>query len=247
MFSSQLQLEVLAHPLLLSACNNKTAIEVLHKNLECAEKVGAKKVLLRFTQSPFKQLNLSAENEISILDEIWPFLEPFQFEILVESFKSRVIQYALFKGARGFYDLNALNDASLISLALNQKCTVILPLECPFNLLEYTHSKSKQGFEIWISDTVSKIKSLYKMGIQKLLLDPFGLGIKKPKNHFKNTLNICRHIRSFQEQGLAIFAPIHQDFSDVQKSSFLTLALENKADCIQTPNLINLRDVLREY
>lgn len=246
-YTACLQLEILAQPLLRDSEKHQASLAQLHKNLACAYQMGAKRILLRLSQNPFQQFTLSSQHERAIIDEIWPFLEPYQCKILVESWHSEVIQYAIFKGAAGFYDLRGLNDADLLDLAIRQDCTVIFPFESPFSLFPMLDHQPLDQFEIGLAALSAKVKSLYKMGMQKLLLDPFGLGFRNTKKHFKSILNLCRHIKLFQDQGLAIFAPIQAYLSEAQKTSFLTLALENKADCIQASDLIHYQDILKEY
>ena len=245
--SDFLQLEVLTQALLLASTKNKDSLEKLHCNLAWAKNMGVKRILLRLTTSPFQQLGLSESREINILEEVWPYLEPFNFDILVESWKYKVIKYALFKGARGFYDLNGLNNYGMLELAIQQECVVILPFNCPFKMVCLVDYQPKKQLDILLKHTVHKAHSLYKMGLKQLFLDPFGLGLRKSKHNFKRILQLCRNIDVFQDQGLSIFAPIHQSLSDAQKHSFLTLALENKADCIQAPNLVEFNDILKEY
>lgn len=230
---------------------------LLHKKWACQKKnitaieqgisIGLKRILIRFAKHSEEQVGFSETDEISMLTHVLPYLLPYGLDILIESWKTQVIEYALKQGVKGFYDISGLQDSGLIKLACEHQCSVIVPYQFylpflnTFNVLEEPIIDELMSYS---NDYVSQLKT---MGLENVLIDPFALGLKQNPLHFKHMIAICRHIKLLSDVGLQVFIPLLRKLSPVQQSAVLTLALEHEASCIHSSDLASLNDILFEW
>lgn len=215
--------------------------------IERALPLGLKRILIRFARHSEDQVVLSDTDEITTLSFILPLLIPYGLDILIESWKTDVIDYALQQGAKGFYDISGLRDSGLIQLASKHRCTVIVPYQFYLPFLNSINVLEDCLIDELISYSSDYVTQFKKMGLDQVLIDPFALGLKQNLLHFKHMVAICRHIKALSNMGLQVFIPLLRRLSRVQQSSLLTLALEHDASCIHSSDWTSLNDVLFDW
>ena len=210
-----------------------------------AKKVGVERLLLHVSGSSFSQVMLSEQQEKDLLCEYMPTLLSIGLELMIDTWKAGVIRYALQAGIAGFYDVSSLKDPDLIELATSKACDVIIPFDTPELLIK--PRLLYPDMQVISKTLAQRVHSLHKMGIKRVMVDPFGLSALFQPNPYKTWMDICRQMDAFKEEGLEVVAPIMKGASKPKKVAMMTMALEKETHWLSFKDLVAIKEVLEDY
>ena len=187
-------------------------------------------------------------SEFEEIDRIIPIIEGIRnksdIPISVDTYKSKVADYALQSGANWINDISGLEfDDSMMEVAKNWRCPVVVMHIKGTPQSMQLNPKYDDVISELLNYFEDRIEKLNKFNINNIIIDP-GIGFGKSLNH---NLEILNQIERFKRFGLPVLV-------GASRKSFIGKILDNDVECRLSGSLavlswlvINNIDILRVH